>query len=367
VTVSLPQIARGLPPLAFTDEIEQLLAEHQPVAIGISGGKDSDAAALAVVDHLDRTGHRGPRVLIHSDLGIVEWAESLPQCERLAKFLNMQLLTVRRKAGGLMERWETRWRNNVARYAAMECVKLILPWSTPSMRFCTSELKTDIICRALIKQFPGSKIVSVSGIRRQESRERAKAPIARWQPKLTSKTHKTVGIDWNAIIEWSLDDVMELHLRRGFALHPAYTQYGASRVSCLNCIFSTEKDLKAAMRAPENHPAVFRMIKLEIASTFAFQGNRWLGDVHAEWLSSPQRLALRMAKQAAEKREKAEAEIPKHLLYTKGWPTCVPTMEEAKVLADVRRRVSEAVGIIVQYAEPRAIRERYELLMRAKK
>src|SRR5581483_2926625 len=99
--------------------------------------------------------HRGPRVLIHSDLGRVEWGDSLPQCERLAAHLGLELIVVRRQAGGLMERWQTRWANNVARCAALECVKLILPWSTASMRFCTSELKTAIICRELVQRFPG--------------------------------------------------------------------------------------------------------------------------------------------------------------------------------------------------------------------
>jgi hypothetical protein len=64
--------------VVVTDEIAALLAAGAPVAIGVSGGKDSCAAALATVEHLDAIGHQGPRVLIHSDLGRVEWRDSLP-------------------------------------------------------------------------------------------------------------------------------------------------------------------------------------------------------------------------------------------------------------------------------------------------
>jgi tRNA(Ile)-lysidine synthase TilS/MesJ len=77
--------------IATTPIITSLLAAHAPVAIGVSGGKDSDAAAFATVEHLDQLGHQGPRLLIHSDLGRTEWAESLPQCERLAERFGVEL------------------------------------------------------------------------------------------------------------------------------------------------------------------------------------------------------------------------------------------------------------------------------------
>jgi hypothetical protein len=48
--------------------------------------------------------------------------------------------------------WQGRWANNLTRYRDLLCVKLILPWSTPSMRFCTSELKTAVIASALKKR-----------------------------------------------------------------------------------------------------------------------------------------------------------------------------------------------------------------------
>ncbi|WP_232316584.1 hypothetical protein [Candidatus Burkholderia verschuerenii] len=126
--------------VSATTEVNDLLQSNAVVAIGVSGGKDSVACALAVARHLDFVGHRGPRILVHTDtdLGRVEWKDSGPACERLAEHLGWELLTVQRQAGDMLARWEKRWSNNVERYSDLSCVRLILPWSTPSLRFCTS-------------------------------------------------------------------------------------------------------------------------------------------------------------------------------------------------------------------------------------
>ena len=269
----------------------------------------------------------------------------------------------------MMDRWLTRWKNNVERYVNLECVKLILPWSTPSMRFCTSELKTDVICRELVRRFgvqPLPPILSVSGIRRQESRDRAKAPIVKVQPKLTNARRGTSGYDWHPILDWSLDAVLELINARGFPLHEAYTKYGASRVSCAFCIMSAQADLKAAAGCADNADLYREMCQLELDSTFAFQSDKWLCDVDCQLLTSEQRERIPYAKAAALERTIAEDWLPKHLLYEKGWPTVVPTMSEAAQLAEMRRRVAEAVGLQIQYTTARTVRDRYRQLMTEK-
>lgn len=349
--------------VVFTDEITALQAAGAPVAIGVSGGKDSCAAALATVEHLNAIGHTGPRILIHSDLGRVEWKDSLPTCERLAKATGLELIVVRREAGDMMDRWLTRWANNVERYVNLECVKLILPWSTPSMRFCTSELKTAIICRELVRRFPGQTIVSVSGIRREESANRAKAPITKAQAKLSSKTRRTSGLDWHPIIEWSEDDVYAFLADRGFALHEAYTRYGMTRVSCAFCIMSSEADMAASASCSHNHAIYREMVDLEVTSTFAFQGAGWLADVAPELLDAETRLAVAGAKVRAARRAEVEATIPEHLLYEKGWPKVMPTFEEAARLCAVRREVASVIGIEVKYTTAEALCARYAELM----
>jgi 3'-phosphoadenosine 5'-phosphosulfate sulfotransferase (PAPS reductase)/FAD synthetase len=360
-------IDRGV---VWAPESEAAIRAGAPVAIGVSGGKDSCALAIATVEALDAIGHTGPRILVHSDLGRVEWKDSLPTCERLAERLGLELVVVRRGAGDMMDRWLTRWRNNVARFTALSCVKVILPWSTPAMRFCTSELKTAVICRELVRRFPGQVIVSAAGIRREESANRAKAPIEKAQPKLTSKPRRrdlwTTGLDWNPIIEWTEADVRAFLAARGFDLHEGYTRYGMSRISCAFCIMATIADLTASASCPDNVAIYREMVDLEIVSTFAFQGSRWLGDVAPHLLTDDQRAGLAAAKLAAAAREAAESRIPEHLLYVKGWPTVMPTAEEAELLAEVRRDVAAALGLVVGYTTGAEVLARYAELMALK-
>lgn len=151
VLTSDEPLSARLETVATTPEIDRLLAAHAPVAIGVSGGKDSTAVTFATNAHLDRIGHTGPRVLVHADLREVEWADSLPSCQRLAEHLGLQLIVVSRRQGGMMQRWEQRWRDNLRRWLSLSCVKLILPWSTPAMRYCTSELKVQQITADLVR------------------------------------------------------------------------------------------------------------------------------------------------------------------------------------------------------------------------
>jgi len=344
--------------------IEQLFA---PVAIGVSGGKDSCALAFATVEHLDAVGHRGPRILIHSDLGRVEWKDSAPTCARLADRLGLELVTVRREAGDMMDRWLVRWRNNVARYQALSCVCLILPWSTASMRFCTSEMKTAIICRELVRRWPGRTILSACGIRREESTRREKAPIAKVQAKLTSATNRTSGIDWNPILDWTVGDVLAFLAARGFPLHEAYTRFGSSRVSCAFCVLASQGDIAASANCPDNADIYREMVDLEIVSSFSLQSNTWLGDVAPHLLTEEQRAGLADAKQRAARREAIEARIPKHLRYMKGWPTCVPSRDEAELLAETRRNVAAVMRFTgMRCLDADSVIERYEELIAAK-
>jgi len=343
----------------------EVLHQQAPVAMGVSGGKDSSAMALATSDYLNAIGHTGPRLLIHSDLGRVEWRESLPWCQKLADFLELELVVVRRQAGDLLDRWQVRWRNNVARYANLETVRLILPWSTPNMLFCRSELKAAIICRELVQRFPGHVILSSTGIRREESTTRANAPISAPQPRLFNATHHTSGHDWHPISEWTLADVLSYHQVRQFPLHPAYGR-GMTRVSCAYCVMGSLADLATSASCSENQDLYREQVDIEIISSFSFQSGRWLGDIAPWLLSEAQKRGVAEAKRRAALRGQAEARIPRHLLYTKGWPTSIPTREEAHLLANVRCLVTDTLQIVIDYRDPDAILTRYTQLMEAK-
>lgn len=349
-------------PVAITDEVSAMLSRDAVVAIGVSGGKDSDACAIAVDRHLKAIRHSGPKVLIHADLGRTEWKDSLPSCERLAANIGWPLVVVRRKAGDMLARWQQRWHNNVERYQDLSCVKLILPWSTASMRFCTSELKTAVICAELRKRFPGQPIINVTGIRRQESAARSKKPVS--QPM--SEKLLPGGVAWNAIIEAPVEQVFVQIKSAGLQLHEAYTRYNSSRVSCAFCILGSQGDLRAASTCEDNQPLYVEMVTLELDSTFSFQDSKWLADVAPHLLPVALRDRIQTAKDKAALREEAESVIPKHLLYVKGWPVAMPTKEEAEMLAGVRRKVSEIVGFKSKCLTGPEVMARYAELMAAK-
>ncbi len=65
---------------------------------------------------------------------------------------------------------------------------------------------------------------------------------------------------------------------------------------------------------------------------------------------------------AAHERMRFEARLPRHLLYVKGWPTIVPTREDAEMLASIRRRISALLGIDADYLTGPAVRKRYQEL-----
>jgi hypothetical protein len=66
-----PRVARFQ--IAIVPEIESALQGRSPVFIAVSGGKDSQALAYRTAEFLDKADYVGPRFLIHSDLGRVEW------------------------------------------------------------------------------------------------------------------------------------------------------------------------------------------------------------------------------------------------------------------------------------------------------
>ena len=354
----------SFPGVETTPLITDLLMRKAPVAVGISGGKDSNVAAFETLRYLRELGHQGELLLIHSDLGRIEHTDSLPACRRLADRLGLELVVVRREKGDMVDRWLQRWHDNLGRYSILKCVKLVLPWSTPTMRFCTSELKTAIICRYLVERFAHETILSVVGIRRQESPTRAKTNVLSLQEKLENKTFGTTGYNWHPILAWTLEDVLSYHQYQNFSLLEAYTKFSMSRVSCSFCILSSIADLIASATDPRNHDVYRELVDLEIASAFSFQSGTWLGDVAPRLLSAEQLAGLALAKQKAKDRERIEARIPAHLEYTRsGWPQVMPTRAEAVMLSEVRRTIADLYQFTISYSDPDSILARYEELI----
>lgn len=352
------------PPLATTPEIEQLLAQGANIGSGVSGGGDSDVLAHLVEMERRRRGYPGQHLLLYADLGEIAWRGDLPQCQRLADLLGLELAVVK---SDMIGRWEKRWADNLARYQELRCVRLIMPWSGPGLlRFCTAECKVSPITQELVRRFPTSVIINGSGIRHDESRQRRNAPIYKWQPKLYRVNANTQGYDWHPLLKWTKRDVFRYHHVHGIPLHPAYL-LGCSRVSCPFCVVQGIGDKRAALQAEETHQAYRRICRLEVVSGFSFQSGSWLCDLAPHLLDQEVREAIPFAKELARQRGVVESRIPAHLLYSQGWPLVVPTWDEASLLAEVRSSVANLAGITVRYTEPAAIIERFVELMETRR
>jgi 3'-phosphoadenosine 5'-phosphosulfate sulfotransferase (PAPS reductase)/FAD synthetase len=282
-------------------------------------------------------------------------------CERLSARLGIDLVIVRRQAGDMMDRWLSRWDANVHRYVELQCVKLILPWSTPSTRFCTAELKSAVIAREMRRRFPTGDIISAVGIRREESSSRARMPV--WKPDARTMRKRGAGHTWNPLLNWTRNDVFDYIRSRGDTVHEAYTLYDSTRVSCAFCIMASVRDLTAATRCRDNHRIYREMVELAIRSTFSFQAQRWLGDVAPSLLDAHTPARLQEAKERAREREATEASLPPELLFVKGWPSFVPDRPQAQLIAHVRRKVAAAVGIDVGYTDADSVQARYAALV----
>ncbi len=121
----------------------------------------------------------------------------------------------------------------------------------------------------------------------------------------------------------------------------------------------------AAAGCKDNRDLYRLMVELEADSTFAFQGKRWLADVSPALLTAALRERIQEAKRKAVLRQNIEAELPAHLLFTAGWPTAMPTDDEADLIASVRLRISELLGIAAKHLTGDSVRARYAELMAA--
>lgn len=203
----------------------------------------------------------------------------------------------------------------------------------------------------LRRRFPGEKIVSVVGLRRDESRSRAKIPIS----SVTGYSSGGVGeaaktmLSWHPIADWTEHDVYRFHTERQVELHEAYTVWGASRMGCSFCVLASFRNLEPSTAAPGNRQSFALITDLEIESGFSFQPGRWLGDVAPGLLSGAKRSALEAAKASAVRRRALEADLPSGLRFQKGWPPRMPTISEADQIANVRNEILAQHNLVNLY------------------
>lgn len=279
-------------------EVERILVNGGTLAGSVSGGKDSDCLAIELAALRTERGWTGRFVLIHADVGRMEWHESLPHCQALAQRLNAEFVVVKHSQRDLLTAIEERM---VKRPDAP-------PFPSSAARYCTSDYKRNPIDVWLRNHVGKEGAVCAMGLRAEESPARAKKPVLALRKNATAETLGRVVYDWNAIHHYSLADVWQtlgytlealaliqsqvaahrlfkctraelMHYIQcvlNFTAHPAYA-LGNARVSCAICVLATMADHR---NGAEMQPDVYEALRrIEIESGFAFQSGKSLADL----------------------------------------------------------------------------------------
>jgi len=206
-------------------KIIEMVSQGALFVINHSAGKDSQAMLIL----LRAAGVPDDQILlIHADLGDVEWPGNIEHIE--ANSFGLPLIVAR------------------ARRGLLQMVLERGMWPSPQQRQCTSDLKRGPIereVRRFLKANPrfSGRVVNCMGMRAQESVSRAKAETFRFNAR-NSKAGRE-WFDWLPIHELTKTDVFKTIRNAGQAPHWAYFA-GMTRLSCSFCIMASQQDLQTA-------------------------------------------------------------------------------------------------------------------------
>jgi 3'-phosphoadenosine 5'-phosphosulfate sulfotransferase (PAPS reductase)/FAD synthetase len=280
--------------------IRTALESGAALVFSVSGGKDSEAAAKAVSIGLAAAG-LSPRSthFVHADLGRMEWLETPGYVTESALVYGYPLAVVRRDFD-LLQGIENRF---VTRPDAP-------PFPSAAARYCTAGWKRQVINSWIGHTFNrDTTVIQIIGLRRDESKGRAKTPNYSENELASAPTKGRRVINWYPIAGWTLADVwaclgvsldelaaVQAQVKNGatpdeagWLFHPAYA-YGNERLSCALCVLAGKNDL---LNGAQHNPALYRaLVDLEIKSGFTFKQDLRLSDLRPDLLTEAQRLTL---------------------------------------------------------------------------
>lgn len=357
---------RSFGSIAIDPKIEKALSHGAWVIFNLSGGKDCGAVSSRTMRYLDSVGHpRDRRFAIHADLGRAEWEFTRTQVRRQAAALGLRLDVVRAKSGDLVDRFENRWRLGLNAYVDLRLYNLRGPWASPSLKFCQSEKKIQVMGPHLARELRGHTIINVVGIRREESSGRAKAPVAKLDTRFARPGNRygTTMLLWHPGVDMLKEEVFEINRLDGIPIAPSYG-FGATRHSCALCIMASLNDLEVGA---EGHPWLYRhYVGMEAATSFSFQAGRWLASIRPRLLSPGLLADIERAQAKCAERRGIEATLPARHRFVKGWPLYVPTLEEAHAIAAGRTRILAHHHADNLYPTAKAVRDRFAELIEMK-
>jgi len=247
------------------------LTTYDWVVINSSAGKDSQAMTDMVMEAVREQGVPTSKVLlVHCDLGRVEWKGTKELAEAHAKHYGIRFEVVKREQD-LLDHIEQRG---------------MFPDS--QARYCTSDHKRSQVYKLFTKlaretwpdhlRFgdlrPPVRILNCMGIRAQESPARAKRlPFYRDGMASNGKRHVD---QWLPIHDWKLPAVWARIKASGVPYHYAY-DLGMPRLSCCFCIFSPKAALLLAGK--HNPELLAEYVRVEKKNEHTLRKNQSLAEI----------------------------------------------------------------------------------------
>lgn len=233
-----------------TEQLE--LNSYDKVIVAFSGGKDSVACALQMLDlgvpreKLELWHHK----VDGAEEGLMDWPVTSAYCKAVARHLGVPLLFQWREGGFEAEMLREGSPTGDVLYEKPDGSLVRLPSqkhrvgtrlkfpqvsANLSVRWCSAYLKIDVCARVMNNdaRFAAGRFLLVSGERAEESAARAKYEVLEDH---RSCSQRRVVHQWRPIKEWSEQQVWDKMKEHKLLPHPAYL-LGFGRVSCMMCIF----------------------------------------------------------------------------------------------------------------------------------
>lgn len=254
------------------------LTEYDVILVASSAGKDSQAMLDHVAELAAQAGVSDRVVVLHNDLGEVEWPGTAELAQEQAEHYGFRYEMRNREQGLLLD--QIRARHNTLRAKGDTTTPA---WPSSAARYCTSDQKRGP-ARKLITQLVGelslnrqARVLYCLGLRAQESSGRAKKHVLAVDQSASSGVREVTT--WHPILDWTEEQVWDRIHASGVRYHWAYDK-GMKRLSCSFCVLATREDLVCAARLRPAMAGKYLALEQEVGHTF--KADLAMADIVAE-------------------------------------------------------------------------------------
>lgn len=261
--------AMSAPALFDIDRPSPELASYDVILVNSSAGKDSQAMLTHLVERADAEGISRDRIIVvHADLGRVEWEGTRELAEKQAAAYGLRFETVARTED-LLDQIVTRHKTLRAKGDTTTPA-----WPSSQARYCTSDQKTSQVAKLMTRLADDHRrvhperpirILNCLGIRAAESPARAKkTPFG---PDAAASNGRRTVDRYLPIFDWSDEQVWNTIRASGLPHHPAYDA-GMPRLSCMFCVLAGRRELVLSARLNPAMAQAYLEVEQTVGHTF---------------------------------------------------------------------------------------------------